>query len=86
MWKLLIKKTTRMKILVDIEQIEEVIKVLNRYNCDKSLKIGNCGWEKAPNCYYVIFNVNDDEVDLECLIDYMRNRGIVFLPESTTGY
>ena len=89
MLKEVFKKRRHLDFLVDISDIEKVLKVLQEYGLAEStiptnLRIGNCGWAKAPNCYYVSLIIPLEEV--ENVVKSMRESNITFLPESTTGF
>ncbi len=89
MLKEFFKKRRRLDFLVDISDIEKVLKVLQEYGLAESmiptnLRIGNCGWGKAPNCYYVSLMISLEEI--ENVVKSMRESDITFLPESTTGF
>ena len=75
-------------LLVDASELTKALQVLskNHVTClplDGNLKVGNCGWAKAPDCWFVTFTVNNKKY-VEILKEFKKNN-ISLLPE-TTGY
>lgn len=84
----LLKKVTgkTRQILVDRSQVCDILDIME-LDCDipsSSIHVGNCGWKKAPNCYFIHTCWISDEKWFNCLREFNR-KGITLLPE-TTGY
>jgi hypothetical protein len=48
-----------------------------------NFRIGNCGWAKAPNCYFVAFYATRDQYVKT--MENLNDKHVKILPEST-GY
>lgn len=71
----------RHELLIDVSDLTTMMKLLDDHNFTGRRKVifGNCGWGKAPNCWYVIFTCNDKE--WYEMLPEMKERKITLLPE-----
>jgi hypothetical protein len=75
-------------ILVDEIQLTKVIKILDNNGLTwespfAHLRMGNCGWKKAPSCWFVNLYCTDGK--WARVLKEFKENGIHLLPE-TTGY
>lgn len=77
-----------LKIRRDFEVLvnkRDVTNVIMEATANKitNFKIGNCGWKKAPNCYFVVFHATQDQYIKT--MENLNKKHVKILPEST-GY
>ena len=75
-------------MLVDASELTKALQVLNKLNIsclpsEGNMKVGNCGWAKAPDCWFITFNATNRKY-VDILKEFKKNN-IHLLPE-TTGY
>lgn len=74
-------------ILVDFEDLANVLNILDKHDLTwqylADLKIGNCGWKKAPNCWFV--HVRATNKTWISVLRSIKQNNITLLDE-TTGY
>jgi len=81
-------------LLVDEKDVTKVLDVFNSCKSQnmlfwwvetwfQNLHIGNCGWAKAPTCWYISFEVPDRM--WYKILQNLAVRGVTILPE-TIGY
>ena len=81
MYRLLNKVVKRRhSLLVDYDQLSLTISCLSSLDIFQ-ITTGNCGWAKAPNCYFVNFTISDEK--WYNLLDEFKKEGVVLLPETT---
>ena len=68
-------------LLIDFSDLATMMSILDSYDLTwkKRIYFGNCGWAKAPNCWFVIFRCSD-YVWYKMLVK-MKECKITLLPE-----
>ena len=74
---------TRREILVNEDMVQKALVVLNDHGIFTNLSISNCGWAKAPDCWFIHCDASE-ETWVSVLEDFVKD-GVKILPE-TTGY
>lgn len=69
-------------ILVDESELVDMLKILDKLDVGP-ICMGNCGWQKAPDCWYVDFQAFDETY--YNILEEMVENEVHMLPE-TTGY
>lgn len=69
-------------ICVDLADLQKVMEVLGKHFV--TARVGNCGWAKAPTCYFVIYHVNDG-VDNQ-IANELFEAGVKILDPNVVGY
>lgn len=72
----------RREVLVDKNNVNDVVMSATS-NGVTGFRIGNCGWMKAPNCYFVAFASTLKQY--AAIMEDLNNKEIKILPESV-GY
>ena len=72
-------------ILVDFGQMEKILKIFDGLDVfyKRRVFMGNCGWAKAPNCWYVHLSCSDKM--WYSILEKLSEEKVELLPE-TTGY
>ena len=72
-------------LLIDFEQMPSALKVLDELDvlCKRRIYMGNCGWAKAPSCWFFHFLISDYK--WYQLLKRFKEEEINLLPE-TIGY
>lgn len=77
----------RRRILVDKSNVGDILEIIYKLGLQNdgliNLAIGNCGWAKAPDCYYIYVTLNDRYYYK--FMRYVKDNDIELLPE-TTGF
>lgn len=77
----------RRKILVHKKHIGDIVEIIYKMGLQQegliNFTIGNCGWAKAPDCYYIYITLNDRYYFK--FLKMVKDYGINLLPE-TIGY
>lgn len=77
----------RRRILIDKKDMVTVLEILCKYDsCWQdmaNMKVGRCGWAKAPDCWFVHVNVTDKK--WASILREFNNKKVTLLPE-TVGY
>ena len=79
---MLIKIKKNYEVLVEKENVNDVVMEATS-NGITNFRIGNCGWAKAPNCYFVAFYATRDQYIKT--MENLNDKHVKILPEST-GY
>ena len=71
----------RHELLIDVSDLTTMMKILNNHNLTNRQKVifGNCGWGKAPNCWFILFRCNDK--DWYEMLPEMKESKVTLLPE-----
>lgn len=71
------------ELLVNGEELRKAMAVLTA--CDyQSAKVGNCGWAKAPNVYFLFFDATNKVYNDICM--KMNKYGVELLDDKVVGY
>lgn len=74
----------RREMFIDKSELVTVLEVLNKHEITyadlANLKMGNCGWAKAPNCWFIMFSAND-RTWYQILKEF-KVKNITLLPET----
>ena len=74
----------RRRILVTKKDIGDIFEIVYEMGLQLdghvNLAIGNCGWQKAPDCYYVLVTLNDKYYNI--FLKNIKERNIELLPET----
>lgn len=70
-------------LLVDLKQIQTALTVLKVCDYTKAT-VCNCGWAKAPSCYFMRITVTDKKYNYICRM--MKKYGVDLLDEKVVGY
>ena len=75
----------RRQILIDESEVTKTILVLQEFgiNINDTIAVGNCGWAKAPKCWFIVAHINDKT--WYKILQKIKDAEITLLPE-TTGY
>ena len=72
----------RHEVLVDKNNVNDVVMSATS-NGVTGFRIGNCGWLKAPDCYFIAFTATLKQY--ASIMEDLNNKEIKILPESV-GY
>lgn len=67
------------KFLVDAKDVLETVRVIQRFRWIPSAEVGNCGWAKAPDCWFVYFRCTDKTYAK--ILAAIYNKGIKLLSD-----
>ena len=70
-------------LLVNLNQIQTALTVLKECGYIKAT-VCNCGWAKAPLCYFMRVSVTDKQFEDICR--KMNKYGVKLLDDKTVGY
>lgn len=75
----------RHEILVDYSQLAPTLSILNEFDITwkERITFGNCGWRKAPTCWFVFMTISDHK--WYNVLKRFKEEGIDLLPP-TIGY
>lgn len=75
---------TRRRIFIDKNDMVTVLEILCKYEVCwhdlANLKVGRCGWAKAPDCWFVHVSVGDRKWNN--ILKEFKNKGVTLLPET----
>ena len=49
------------ELLIDVTDVSKTLEIVNKHIDPRKVVTANCGWGKAPHCWFVHFRCNDDK-------------------------
>ena len=66
------------ELLIDVTNVAKTLEVVNKYIDPWKVTTANCGWAKAPHCWFVYFKCSDEK--WYRILQGLKNKNIELYP------